>query len=145
MAAYLANKAQPGINPKFLEEGQTAVCAVFALTAALAAADTITFMTLPVGATVFDMAISSDTPLDTNVASTLSFQVGDGVTANRYIATHVQGNNIPMAPYHLDQALGHQYVTTPTTNKIVGTVVGGPATGAVAGNLRLTVEYGMDV
>jgi hypothetical protein len=44
----------------------------------------------------------------------------------------------------MDQASGHQYVTTPTTNKVVITVQAAPATGAAAGNLRLTIEYSMD-
>ena len=144
MAAYLANKAQPGVNPKFIEQGQVAVCSVFALTAALAINDTITFLSLPLNAVVFDVCISSDTPLDTNVASTLSFQIGDAVLATRYIGTHIVGNNIPMAPYHLDQASGHQFVVIAGTQQVIGKVIAGPATGAVAGNLRCTVEYSMD-
>lgn len=141
---YPTQASKATANPKFLEAGQIAVCSVFPLSAALTLGDTITMLSLPVGAIVFDMTISSDTALDTNAASTLAYQVGDGVTATRYIGTHPQGNNQPMSPYHLDQALGHQYQVTATTNKIVITVQAAPATGATTGNLRCTVEYSMD-
>jgi hypothetical protein len=142
--AYLTQASKARANPKFIEAGQVQVCSVFALSAALAAGDTIAMLTMPIGATVCDVCISSDTPLDTNVASTLSFQVGDAALATRYIGTHVQGNNIPMAPYHMDQASGHQFVAAAGAQQVIMTVIGAAATGAVAGNLRLTIEYSMD-
>jgi hypothetical protein len=137
-----SNKAQA--NPKFLQEGTVTVCAIFPLSAALAINDTIVMMVLPLGATVVDAIISSDTPLDTNAASTLSFQVGDAVLATRYIGTHVQGNNQAMAPYNLDQASGHQYVVVAGTQQIIIKVQAAPATPATTGNLRLTMQYSMD-
>jgi len=141
---YTTQASKATANPKFLEAGQCQVCSVFALSAALAINDVINMLTLPIGATVCDVCISSDTALDTNAASTLAFQVGDQGNATRYIATHVQGNNIPMAPYHMDQAGGHQYKADATSNIIQIKVQAAPATAAAAGNLRLTIEYSMD-
>jgi hypothetical protein len=141
---YATQASKARANPKFIEAGQIQVSSVFPLSAALAAGDTINMLTMPIGATVCDVCISSDTPLDTNAVSTLSFQVGDAGLANRYIGTHLQGNNQAMIPYHMDQAAGHQYVAAAGSQQIVITVVGAAATGAVAGNLRLTVEYSMD-
>ena len=144
---YTTQASKATANPKFVEVGQIQVCSVFALSAALAIGDIINMLVLPIGAVVCDVCISSDTALDTNAASTLSFQVGDQTTPGRYIggaAGHVQGNNIPMAPYHMDQASGHQWKADATSNIIQMKVFAAPATAAVTGNLRLTIEYSMD-
>ena len=141
---YTTQASKATANPKFIEVGQIQVCSVFALSAALAINDDITMLKLPIGAVVCDVCISSDAALDTNAASTLSFQVGDQTMANRYITTHLQGNNQAMAPYHMDQASGHQYVADATSNLVQIKVQAAPATAAVTGNLRLTIEYSMD-
>lgn len=141
---YTTQASKATANAKFLHEGTLNVSSVFALSAALAINDVITMMNLPVGANIVDVIISSDTALDTNGASTLSYQVGDAGNATRYITTHVQGNNIPMAPYHMDQASGCWVVTAGNTQVLIK-VQAAPATGATTGNLRCTVVYNMDV
>lgn len=145
MTTYSGTKQATGIQPKFIERGEIKVCSSFALSAALVLNDVVQMVTLPVGATVTSVLLSTDTALDTNASSTIAYSVGDGGSATRYISAKAQGNNIPLAPYAMDQAAGHQFVITSSTNVIQVKVSTGPATGATTGTMRLTVGYSMDV
>lgn len=146
MATYNASKQAAGIEPKYLQAGLIAVSSVFALTAAFGLADLVNMVTVPSGATIIDTILSSDTALDTNATSTISYDVGDSNAAQRYVAAKAQGNDLPLAPYHMDQAPGHQYKTGTNAGDttLVVKIHAAPATGAATGNLRLTVLYSMD-
>jgi hypothetical protein len=139
-----SNKAPTATNPKFIQEGTIPVHCIFPVNTAFVINDTVLMAVVPIGATMLDCILSSDGAMDSNAASTLSFQIGDQTVANRYITTHLQGNNQAMAPYHMDQGGGSGFVITATTNQIIAKVIAAPATGATGVNLRLTLFYSMD-
>lgn len=141
-----ASKVQPGVTTKFLPCGAMEIQSVFKLTAALATNDIIDFLPLPAGFNVSDMILSSDTALDTNATSTLSYDIGDSNAAQRYVAAKAQSNNAALAPYHMDQSGGSQYQIGTNTgdNMVQAKIHAGAATGATSGNLRLTVKGSMD-
>lgn len=147
MTAYFGTLAQA--NSAVLQNhiGNTTVVSTFALVAALALNDTITMCYLPENAVVLDVAISTDTALDTNGASTIAYDVGDAVTANRFIAAAVQGNNLPLpiTSSTLSATMGFQYTTSGAEGKhaIIVTIHTAPATGAATGTLRLRIGYSM--
>lgn len=148
MTAYTATMAQAGVAAVQNHVGTTSVISTFALTAALAANDTITMMNIPINAIITDVAISTDTALDTNASSTIAYDVGDGSSANRFIAALAQGNNVALPITHMTKStgLGYQYTTSGAENplpQIIVTVHTGPATGATSGTLRVLVAYSM--
>jgi hypothetical protein len=147
MTAYFGTLGQP--NSAVLQNvtGSSVRVSTFALTAALALNDTITMCYLPDNAVVLDVAIATDTALDTNAASTIAYDVGDAGSANRFIAAVAQGNNIPLpiTASTLSATMGYQYTTSgaETKNAIIVTVHTAPATGATTGTLRLKISYSM--
>lgn len=144
MATYTADRATPGVEAITNAAADTTVVAVFALTAALATNDIIQMMSVPSGAYICDVILATDA-LDTNAASTISYDVGDSNAAQRYIAAKAQGNNVALPPYHMDQKNGLGYKTGANSGDtlIEVKVHAGPATGATSGQVVLAVRYSM--
>lgn len=147
MTAYLGTLAQPGVNAVQNVAGDVTMVSTFALTAALALNDTITMMNVPENAIITGLRFWTVQALDTNGTSTLAFDVGDGTTANRFIAALAQGNDVPVPITNLKAAaIGFQYTTSGAENplpQIIVTVHTGPATGATTGTLGVAVTYCM--
>lgn len=105
----------------------------------LAANDTLAFFTLPKGATVRHMVLSS-TDIDTNASPTVTFDVGDAGSATRFYSQSTVGqagatdNNVA--------STGWDYQVTADT-PIIGTVHTAGATKA-AGTVRLVCIYTVD-
>lgn len=144
MTTYTADRMASGVEPVQNATGDVCVIAVFSLTAALAANDIIQMMKLPALAYVSDVVLATDA-LDTNVASTIAYDIGDSNSAARYVSDKAQGNNAALPPYHLDQkgGLGYQIGTNTGDNTIQVKVHTGPATGATSGQVVLAVTYSM--
>ena len=144
MTTYTADLEAAGVQPVQNATGDVTRVAIFALTAAFGLNDLVKMLTLPANAYVVDVVIGTDAALDTNATSTISYDVGDSNAAQRYIAAKAQGNNVPLPPYHMDQAagLGYQIGTNTGDNVVVVKIHAAPATGATSGNLRVAVTYG---
>jgi len=114
-----------------------AICGVFALTAALAAGDTISTPNLPNGATVLDVILSTS-DLDTNGTPTITFDVGDAAVSNRYIAASNVGQAGGVA--RMNQPAAAPFTLT-SKGPVVAKVNAGPATGATTGTVAVTVIF----
>lgn len=109
----------------------------FALTAALAAADTIQLFDLPPRARVLGGFIKSD-DVDTNGTPTITYNVGTAATPALFFAASVAGQagtvdrNLAVA--------GTDFVTTGKT-RVLLTVAAGPATGTTTGTIVVVLNY----
>src|SRR5215472_3925448 len=94
MVAYLADRALPGVIPESIYDGgDQTVTAVFTLTAALGLNDTITMMTIPNGAYIDDLTVTSSI-LESAVGNTLAFSLGDSNSTGRYMTALKQPSNV---------------------------------------------------
>lgn len=139
MATYLSNKAQPGVEPKFLPAGAIDVVAVYAFAAAPSANDLVQLMTVPANATITGVTLDSD-HIDTGGSPTMTFDVGDATTANRFIAASNVAQTGAIAYAGVPATIGYQY----TANTPLFLKVHAAAATFTAGSVRVCVEYTMD-
>lgn len=139
MATFLSNKAQPGVEPKFLPAGAIDVVATYTFAAAPSANDLVQLMTVPAGAVITGVTLDSD-KIDTNGTPTMTFDVGDGTTAARFIsaATTPQAGGIAYAG--VAGTVGYTY----TANTALFLKVHAAAATFASGTVRVCVEYTMD-
>jgi hypothetical protein len=165
MTAYNASKMLAGTQPKMLPSaGGVNVLSTIALTTALAVNDTINFVQLAsdaadnpsgFGPTILDVTLDSD-KLDTNGAPTISWNVGDATSANRYFSSGTAGGQIgrtggyviPSNPAVLGfQPFASSFTVYPTPSlqlyTILLTVVAAAATWQ-NGTIRLLVGFTYD-
>lgn len=113
-----------------------------AFTGTITTADAATVCNLPVGAIVLRVTIEAD-DLDTNAAPTLTLNVGDAGSANRYFAaTNVAQTGVAAVA---TAATGTFYTVTGTSDTAVSVAVAANAATSAAGAVRVAVEYWMPV
>lgn len=133
MATKTASKCAAGVQPKGLSVGLVAVTSVYSLTSSNSAGDVIQMVKVPKGATPIYVAVSG---AGTGVGSV---NVGDGVSANRYI------NNYLNSATSVTQAINTNY--TPYTYSVDDTIditVSAVSVGTVAGAFVVTAIFAMD-
>lgn len=129
-----AANAVPGVGDG---HGLKAVVGVFSLTAALAANDVIQSPTIPKGATIIDVIVSS-TDLDTNGTPTITFDVGYSADADYFIAASTMPQTGGVARSSAPTA---QPLTLTAKDTVNVTVKAGPATGATTGTVSIAVLF----
>jgi len=151
MTAYFADRALSGVIPESIfDGGDQTVTAVFTLTAALANTDTVTFMTIPNGAYIDDLTVTSSI-IDSGVGNAFRFSLGDSNAAGRYMTAVAQPNNttglvgtkINVFPTSSPGGLTYGYLIGTNTGDgtIILTVTAGPTTGNTSGVIVLTASY----
>lgn len=138
-STFKSAKCADGVQPR-CGIGVTSVSGEYSIAAALVINDVIQMVKIPKGATILDMVLAAD-DLDTNVSPAITLDVGDGTTADRFIAasTIAQGGGVA----RLGQVDGVQFTYT-ADDTIDVKVKAAPGTGATEGHIRLTVLYTMD-
>lgn len=140
MATYYSSKITAGI-PARAETGQNMSVDVFDLTAALANGDIIQMCSIPAGAKVTEVVIHT-ADLDSNGSPTISFTVGDGADADRFILTSTVMRTGGIA--RLDAVptsttgAGYEYTSADTIDIAV---TANPATGATSGRIVAICHY----
>ena len=143
MTTYSSNLIGPSVPPKYLEKGVISVVAQFTIATALVAGDIIQMIQVPQGAQILDVGLAVP-QLDTNATPTISLNVGDGTTHNRYIAGDTNGELAAGGVTRLNQegGLGYQYTTNGNTiNVECGTAA---ATAKLGQTITLTCTYACD-
>jgi protein involved in polysaccharide export with SLBB domain len=142
---YNSNKAQAGVQPKFLPAGDLAVYGVYTFPAAspptLGAGDTITMMSVPAGATVTGVTLDVD-KLDTGGSPAIKLNVGDAVTANRFVNQSTAGQAGGYQVPNINGGIGFQYAATTPILVTVQTAAAGAVQAGAA--VRLVLNYTMD-
>lgn len=119
--------------------GVNSITSKYAATTALVAADTINFCTLPAGAVVQEVILSSDGDLGT----TFTFDVGDASDVDRFIdgavMTNATGSIDRLGNVVGSAATGPGYAYTAETD-IIGTVVTAAA-GTTDATITLTIIF----
>ena len=112
-----------------------------AFTGTITTADAATVCNLPVGAIVLDVTLESD-DLDTNATPTITLNVGDAETANRYFAasTVAQAGTTSVAT-----AATGLFYTVAAGNTAVRVAVAANAATSAAGSVRVAVTYWLPV
>lgn len=143
---YVGTRAVKGVEPiAHIEGSVTAVISTFALSAAFVINDVVQMATIPTGAYITDVVLSTDTALDTSATGLIRYQVGDSNSANRYFtATINPGNNVPLSAVHAQAGIGYQIGTNTGDNLIQVTIQTAPGTGATTGTMRCLIEYSME-
>lgn len=147
MATYTATAAQTFSNtgffltpPKYLEEGMVAKTSVFTFTTSASAGDVVQMLPIPKGSSILDVQLDVQ---GLAAGSNVAFNVGDGSSTNRFIASAsaaagIQGGAI----LRMNNASGggYSYSVDDSIDVVVGTI------GSMSGQavLRLTVFYAMD-
>lgn len=105
---------------------------------AITTADAANVCQLPVGAIVLAVTAEAD-DLDTNASPTITLNVGDAASANRYLAasTIAQAGTTAVAT----AASGLFYQVTGTNDTMVRVAVAANAATSAAGTVRIAVEY----
>lgn len=110
----------------------------YAIAAALVINDRIRMVKVPKGATVIGAMLGAD-DLDTNGAPTITLDVGDDGTSDRFIAASTIGQTgAAPASAIVKAGFGYAYPADDTIDILVKAA---PATGAATGTLRLAVTY----
>lgn len=133
MATKTASKAAVGVQPKGLSVGMVAVTSIYSLTSSNSAGDVIQMVKVPKGATPVYVSL---TGAGTGVGSV---NVGDGVSAARYISNYL--NSATSAA----QIINTNY--TPYTYSVDDTIditVSAVSVGTVAGAFVMTAIFAMD-
>lgn len=136
--AYKSDKATNLAPPRAAIPGANLVAEVFLFPNVPELNDTIEMFTLPLGAVLTDMMLDAD-DLDTGGSPAILLQVGDGTTADKFLAANSVAQAGGVA--RMDKK-GNIGVLLAADTKIVVKVSTGPATGAV-GTIRLTALYNM--
>ncbi len=108
-----------------------------AFTGTITTADVATILNLPVGAVVVGATIEAD-DLDTGGSPTITLNVGDAGSANRYFAasTVAQAGTAAAAT-----ATSGLFYTVPTGNTAVRVAVAANAATSAAGSVRVAIMY----
>lgn len=107
-------------------------------TGTITTADSANVCQLPVGAIVLDATIEAD-DLDTNGTPTITLNVGDAGSANRYFAA----SNVAQAgtAASASAATGIFYQVTGTNDTMVRVAVAANAATSAAGQVRVAIRY----
>lgn len=133
MATKTASKAAAGIQPKGLSVGLVAVTSIYSLTSSNSAGDVIQMVKVPKGATPVYVSL---TGAGTGVGSV---NVGDGVSAARYISAYLNSAASAMTVINTNY--------TPYTYSVDDTIdvtVSAVSIGTVAGAFVMTAVFAMD-
>lgn len=139
MTTLLSNKAQPGVEPKYLPSGAIDVVATYTFATAPSAGDLVQLMKIPAGATITGVTLDSD-KIDTNASATLKFDVGDGTTAQKFIAASTIGQTGGVAYAGVAGTVGTSY----TSDTWLYAKVNAAAATFASGTVRVCVEYTID-
>lgn len=101
-------------------------------------ADAANVCQLPVGAIVLDATIEAD-DLDTNASPTITLNVGDAGSANRYFAASTVAQTGVAA--QATAATGIFYQVTGNNDTMVRVAVAANAATSAAGTVRIAVQY----
>ena len=136
MATYTSSKVASGVQPRSNIE-LTEVHATYTVSTALALNDVIQMVKIPANATIIGLTLSCG-DLDTDGSPAIVLDVGDGSDTDRFI----DGSTIGQAGgvERINAAAGHNY-TYSAEDTIDVLVQVGPATGATAVDIDLTVLY----
>lgn len=109
-----------------------------AFTGTITTADSANLLALPVGAVVLSVTLESD-DLDTGGSPTLTLNVGDAGSANRYFAA----SNIAQtgAVGQATATTGVLYTVTGTNDTMVRIAVAANAATSAAGSVRCAIQY----
>ncbi len=132
MATITASKGQTGVMPKGLRVGLVAVTSVWSAGAALSAGDVIQMIKVPAGATPVYVAVSSG-------SGAATVNVGDGVSANRYLNSYAASATAPLTPI-TSTFIPYTYSTDDTIDITVTLV----STGAASGGFNMIAVFSMD-
>jgi hypothetical protein len=133
MATKTASKAAAGIQPKGLSVGLVAVTSTWSLTSSNSAGDVIQMIKVPKGATPVYVSL---TGAGTGVGSV---NVGDGVSAARYISNYLNSAASAMTVINTNY--------TPYTYSVDDTIditVSAVSLATVAGSFVMTAIFAMD-
>ena len=133
MATKTATKVSAGVQPKGLSVGLVAVTSVWSLTSSNSAGDVIQMVKVPRGATPIYVSL---TGAGTGVGSV---NVGDGVSAARYISNYLNSAASVMSVINTNY--------TPYTYSVDDTIditVSAVSVGTVAGAFVMTAVFAMD-
>jgi hypothetical protein len=133
MATKTATKVAAGVQPKGLSVGLVAVTSVWSLTSSNSAGDVIQMVKVPKGATPIYVSLSG---AGTGVGSV---NVGDGVSAARYISNYLNSAASVMSVINTNY--------TPYTYSVDDTIditVSAVSVGTVAGAFVMTAVFAMD-
>lgn len=133
MATKTASKAAAGVQPKGLSVGLVAVTSTFSLSTTLSAGDVIQMVKVPKGATPVYVALSGAT---TGVGSV---NVGDGVSAARYLTNYLVSANA------VQGAINTAYTPyTYSTDDTIDITVSAASVATVGGAFVMTAIFAMD-
>lgn len=133
MATKTSSKVAAGVQPKGMSVGLVAVTAVWSLDSSNSAGDVIQMIKVPKGATPVYVAVSG---AGTGVGSV---NVGDGITANRFITNYLNSAAATQAVINTNY--------TPYTYSVDDTIditVSAVSVGTVAGAFIMTAIFTMD-
>jgi len=138
MATLTATAAQSTTPAKYTINGAITRVVDYALTGnpSLSTGDVIQMLRVPTGAVVLDVWFIADQLSGGNYTVT----VGDGLDADRYIATLSTGSTSSWTKMSIANAVGYSYSAEDTIDITVGTAT----TATQSGVIRLAVTYFMD-
>lgn len=146
-STFTTAKVAATIPAKATPQNVLAVSAKYTLAAALVINDVIQMLTVPKGAQILSLTLTSD-DLDSNGTPLITLSVGDGALVDRFIkaSTVAQAGGVArlgdgLTVSLLSGANGYQYTVEDTIDV---KVIAAPATGATAGDITLTVLYHLD-
>ena len=145
MTVYLTNKAQPGVQPKYLPDGDNAILCTYAFGTTglptLAANDTFTLCTVPAGCYITGITLDVD-KLDSGGTPTIKLNLGDAGNAARFILQSTVAQAGGYAIPNINGGMGYLYAAN---TPLILTVQTGAA-GAVpaSANVRVIVNYSAD-
>lgn len=135
MATIASSKVASTVQPKGLHVGLVAVTCTYSLGASLSAGDVIQMIKVPAGATVVDLKLSS-----TGLTSTGSANVGDGISAARYVSAYLFSAGATIA------RVNTAYVPyTYSLDDTIDITVSAVSVSALAGAFNLTAVFSMDI
>lgn len=138
---YYSVEITRGDVTRYNEKGNFEVYGHFALSAALIVDDVIQMVKVPNGARVLSMEIYCD-DLDTNVAPTILFDIGDDGDTNRFAEAVTLGQSAGfLRGIQTEAGFCYQYTANNTIDLLVNTA---PATGATSGDIKMRVTLAMD-
>ena len=137
MATLTASAAQSVIPAKYRINGVITRVVSYPLAAALSAGDVIQMVRVPKGACITDVGFWTDLFGGGNATIT---GVGDGGSANRFIASASTSASIAAILNIIPSGVGYSYSVEDTIDITIGTVTSASA----VGQLSLRVSYTLD-
>lgn len=137
MATLTSAAAAATVQARTPVSGVTTKTASYTASAAVATADVIQMVKVPLGAIIVDVTLAVD---DMDTGAALLVTVGDGGDADRFITSSNIGQAGGVARLNAAAGLGYTYVAEDTIDVTIAT---GPAGGGT-GTVRLAVTYTLD-